>query len=118
MSWLKTLPLSSMRACGAVGSTDQATPAPQNAEIGRAPATPQQVDQPLHELKEGPPKKFDVARIERIEFCVDKAADQNIHLAHAAPPGANLDGAAAGVEVVGGHGGLHRGRVARLRPRI
>lgn len=55
-----------LRACGAVGSTDQATPAPQNAEIGRAPATPQQVDQSLNELKEVPPKKFDVARIERV----------------------------------------------------
>ncbi len=55
-----------LRACGAVGSTDQATPAPQDAEIGRAPATPQQVDQSLNELKEVPPKKFDVARIERV----------------------------------------------------
>ena len=55
-----------LRACGAVGSTDQTTPAPQDAEIGRAPATPQQVDQSLNELKEVPPKKFDVARIERV----------------------------------------------------
>ena len=55
-----------LRACGAVGSPDQATPAPQDAEIGRAPATPQQVDQSLNELKEVPPKKFDVARIERV----------------------------------------------------
>jgi len=55
-----------MRACGAAGSPDQATPAPQDAEIGRMPATPQQVDQSLAELKEVPPKKFDVARIERV----------------------------------------------------
>ena len=55
-----------MRACGAVGSPDQTTPAPRDAEIGRAPATPQQVDESLSELKETPPKKFDVARIERV----------------------------------------------------
>ncbi len=53
-------------ACGAAGSPDQATPAPQDAEIGRAPATPQEVDRSLAELKEVPPKKFDVARIERV----------------------------------------------------
>ncbi|TAK52676.1 MAG: hypothetical protein EPO27_00735 [Betaproteobacteria bacterium] len=55
-----------MRACGAAGSPDQATPAPQDAEIGRVPATPQQVDASLQALKELPPKKFDVARIERV----------------------------------------------------
>ena len=55
-----------MRACGAAGSPDQETPAPQDAEIGRMPATPQQVAKSLAELKEVPPKKFDVARIERV----------------------------------------------------
>lgn len=55
-----------MHACGAAGSADQSTPAPQDAQIGRAPATPEQVDRSLTELRESPPKKFDVARIERV----------------------------------------------------
>jgi hypothetical protein len=55
-----------MRACGAAGSPDQATPAPQDAEIGREPATPKEVETSLQSLKEIPPKKFNVARIERV----------------------------------------------------
>ncbi len=55
-----------LRACGANGSPNQETPTPQQAEIGRAPATPQQVAESVKALKEIPPKKFNVARIERV----------------------------------------------------
>lgn len=55
-----------MRACAASGSASQSTPTPQQAEIGQVPATPEAVDESLQALKDVPPKKFDVARIERV----------------------------------------------------
>jgi hypothetical protein len=55
-----------MQACAANGSTSNATPIPQHAEIGRKPATPVEVSASLASLKDIPPKVFDVARIERV----------------------------------------------------
>jgi len=55
-----------MRACAANGASNDTTPLPQHAEIGQAPATPQKVDESVQALKSLPPKKFDVARIERV----------------------------------------------------
>jgi hypothetical protein len=55
-----------MQACAANGSTSNATPIPQHAEIGRKPATPVEVSASLAALKDIPPKVFDVARIERV----------------------------------------------------
>jgi hypothetical protein len=55
-----------LHACGAPSAGDPATPPPQRAEVGRLPATPTAVDASLASLKEVPPKKFSVARIERV----------------------------------------------------
>jgi hypothetical protein len=55
-----------LHACGASGAADAATPPPQRAEVGRFPATPAAVEASLAALKEVPPKKFSVARIERV----------------------------------------------------
>lgn len=55
-----------MHACAATGADEKSTPAPQQAEIGQLPATPEAVDASLQALKEVPPKRFDVARIERV----------------------------------------------------
>jgi hypothetical protein len=55
-----------MSACGAEGWSGEEAPPPQDAEIGRLAATPQEVDQSLQSLVEAPPKRFDVARIERV----------------------------------------------------
>lgn len=55
-----------MRACAANGASSDTTPLPQHAEIGQAPATPQKVDDSVQALRNLPPKKFDVARIERV----------------------------------------------------
>ena len=55
-----------LRACGAPSSSDAGTPPPQQAEVGRQPATPMAVEASLASLKEVPPKKFSVARIERV----------------------------------------------------
>lgn len=55
-----------LHACGAPGAADAATPPPQRAEVGRLPATPAAVEASLASLEEVPPKKFSVARIERV----------------------------------------------------
>lgn len=55
-----------LHACGAPGTGDSSTPPPQQAEVGRHPATPKAVEASLASLKEVPPKKFSVARIERV----------------------------------------------------
>lgn len=55
-----------LHACGASGSGDTSAPPPGQAEVGRKPATPNAVDASLASLKEVPPKKFSVARIERV----------------------------------------------------
>ena len=55
-----------MRACGAPSERDPDTPPPHIAEVGREPATPEAVEESLAALKETPPKKFSVARIERV----------------------------------------------------
>ncbi|SCY13964.1 hypothetical protein SAMN05216308_104230 [Nitrosospira sp. Nsp13] len=55
-----------MRACAANGDDSETTPLPQDAEIGRSSATPEAVKTSLQALKDVPPKKFDVARVERI----------------------------------------------------
>lgn len=55
-----------LQACGAPASGNPMTPPPQQAEVGRQPATPQAVYASLASLKESPPKKFSVARIERV----------------------------------------------------
>lgn len=55
-----------LHACGAPSFGDASTPPPQQAEVGRQPATPKAVEASLASLKEIPPKKFSVARIERV----------------------------------------------------
>lgn len=55
-----------MRACVASGANSETTPLPQHAEIGQRPATPEAVQDSVQALKNLPPKKFDVARIERV----------------------------------------------------
>lgn len=55
-----------LHACGAPAAGNSMTPPPQQAEVGRQPATPQDVKASLASLKEAPPKKFSVARIERV----------------------------------------------------
>lgn len=55
-----------LHACGAPSAGDAGTPPPQQAEVGRMPATPTAVEASLASLKEVPPKKFSVARIERV----------------------------------------------------
>jgi hypothetical protein len=55
-----------LHACGAPSADDTSTPPPQQAEVGRQPATPKAVEASLASLKEAPPKKFSVARIERV----------------------------------------------------
>ncbi len=55
-----------LHACGAPSTGDAGTPPPQQAEVGRSPATPTAVEASLASLKEVPPKKFSVARIERV----------------------------------------------------
>lgn len=55
-----------LQACGAPASGNPMTPPPEQAELGRQPATPQAVEASLASLKESPPKKFSVARIERV----------------------------------------------------
>lgn len=55
-----------LHACGAPGAGDAGTPPPQQAEVGKLPATPTAVEASLASLKEVPPKKFSVARIERV----------------------------------------------------
>lgn len=55
-----------LHACGAPSVGDANTPPPQQAEIGRQPATPTEVESSLASLKEIPPKMFSVARIERV----------------------------------------------------
>jgi hypothetical protein len=55
-----------LHACGAPSIGDAGTPPPQQAEVGRQPATPMAVAASLASLKEVPPKKFSVARIERV----------------------------------------------------
>lgn len=41
-------------------------PLPRDAQIGQAAATPKTMEHTLKDLKENPPKRFDVARVERI----------------------------------------------------
>jgi hypothetical protein len=55
-----------LHACGAPGVGGVGAPPPRDAEVGRIPATPAAVDASLASLKEVPPKKFSVARIERV----------------------------------------------------
>ena len=55
-----------MRACAANGVFNESTPLPKQAEIGQAAATPKHVDESVEALRNLPPKKFDVARIERV----------------------------------------------------
>src|SRR5690606_3234110 len=55
-----------LHACGAPSADNANTPPPQQAEVGRQPATPMAVETSLASLKEVPPKKFSVARIERV----------------------------------------------------
>jgi hypothetical protein len=55
-----------LHACGAPSIGDAGTPPPQQAEIGQQPATPIAVEASLASLQEVPPKKFSVARIERV----------------------------------------------------
>jgi hypothetical protein len=55
-----------LHACGAPSAGYAGTPPPQWAEVGRLPATPSAVQASLASLKEVPPKKFSVARIERV----------------------------------------------------
>jgi hypothetical protein len=55
-----------LQACGAPDAGNNETPSPQQAEVGRLPATPAAVQGSLAALKEIPPKKFSVARIERV----------------------------------------------------
>jgi hypothetical protein len=55
-----------LHACGAPSAGDSGTPPPQQAEVGKLPATPTAVEASLASLKEVPPKKFSVARIERV----------------------------------------------------
>lgn len=58
--------LALLHACGAPSIGDADTPPPQQAEVGRQPATPAAVEASLASLKEIPPKKFSAARIERV----------------------------------------------------
>ena len=55
-----------MQACAANGANSTTTPTPQNAEVGQQAATPEAVTASLQALKNFPPKKFDVARVERV----------------------------------------------------
>lgn len=55
-----------LHACGAPSAGAEGAPPPQQAEVGREPATPIAVEASLASLKEVPPKKFSVARIERV----------------------------------------------------
>lgn len=55
-----------LHACGAPSAGNTGTPPPQQAEVGRMPATPTAVKASLASLTEVPPKKFSVARIERV----------------------------------------------------
>lgn len=55
-----------LHACGAPSLGNAMTPPPQQAEVGWMSATPAAVEASLASLKEIPPKKFSVARIERV----------------------------------------------------
>jgi|GEM_PF-421594 len=55
-----------MYACGASGSSNDNTPPPNAAEIGQQAADVKAVAQSLQSLVDTPPKKFDVARVERV----------------------------------------------------
>ena len=55
-----------MYACGASGSLNDNTPPPNAAEIGQQAADVKAVEQSLQSLVNTPPKKFDVARVERV----------------------------------------------------
>ncbi len=55
-----------MYACGASGSSNDNTPPPNAAEIGQQAADVKAVEQSLQSLVNTPPKKFDVARVERV----------------------------------------------------
>lgn len=53
-----------LAACAAEGEIDAGVPA--SAEVGRVPVTPANLGESLADLKRVPPKKFDVARVERV----------------------------------------------------
>ncbi|GIZ51104.1 hypothetical protein NCCP691_11180 [Noviherbaspirillum aridicola] len=55
-----------LHACGAPHAGNPLTPSPQESEVGRRPATPQTVQESLASLQDSPPKKFSVARAERV----------------------------------------------------
>lgn len=54
------------KACAADGYDKNATPLPDQAEIGRSPASPIAIKNALQDLERQPPKPFDLARIERV----------------------------------------------------
>lgn len=53
-----------LTACAAEGEAD--APVPAAAEVGKAPVTPANLAESLADLERVPPKKFDVARVERV----------------------------------------------------
>lgn len=55
-----------MNACAANGALGKNVPPPSQAEIGRQAAFPEAVAQSLKSLNDVPPKRFDVARVERV----------------------------------------------------
>lgn len=55
-----------MHACAANGTKGESAALPQQAEIGKVAARPEQVETSVKALESLPPKKFDVARIERV----------------------------------------------------
>lgn len=55
-----------MHACAANGAKGDSSALPQQAEIGKVAAKPEQVAASVKALENLPPKKFDVARIERV----------------------------------------------------
>lgn len=54
------------KACAADGYDNKDVPLPDQAEIGRSPASPAAIQHALKELERQPPKPFDLARIERV----------------------------------------------------
>lgn len=53
-------------ACAAEGKTTKEALLPTQAEIGRQPASPQDIATSLRDLQRQPPKPYDLARIERV----------------------------------------------------
>lgn len=55
-----------VRACGASGAMDALAPTPKSSDVGKEAATPLEIQESLAALQDIPPKKFSVARVERV----------------------------------------------------